>query len=148
LADHSIQEFTNLESGAVAVDWVVLAAAIAGLGVGTIAMIGVGAVQSGGSVSGNVAEFGISTSFSSSVNSGSTDVTQGASETWTPLALNAKAIRNTEAATATLSDAKLLKRLANLEEFSDATSKDDKTSRRKHDRYYIARDEARKRGLI
>lgn len=148
MADHTIQEFTKLESGAVAVDWVVLAAAIAGLGVGSIAMVGVGAVESGGSVSGNVAEFGISTSFSSNVNTGSTDVTQGGSQTWTPLALNANAISKTEATTAALSDAKLLKRLANLEEFSDATSKDDKASRRKHDRYYIARDEARKRGLI
>ena len=58
-----IKNFRNDESGAVTVDWVVLTAAIVGLGIAVLASVSGGVGNLSGDIAGQLSDQGIKTSF-------------------------------------------------------------------------------------
>jgi len=133
---NSIHTFWQDEAGAITVDWVVLTAAITGLGIATTATVGSGVNNASSDTSDVMSDFEISTSFGTGYIVGE----------W--YQHNPGIVTSYQDWMSGFEDQQLLAHMANMEQFKDMPANSGHPYDTYHDEYYIAKDEAATRGLI
>ncbi len=144
----TVRSFVVAETGAVTVDWVVLAAAVVGLGIGTV-----GAVRTGTSSTASQIEDSLASAVVGDVDFGGTvsGLPSAPPVVWAPMQWdqhNPGIYDSYSAWMAAFSDSQLLAHMGNTEPFSTYPPGSGHPYDTYHDEYFIARDEAITRGLI
>lgn len=139
-----LKSFLSETSGAVTVDWVVLTAAVEGLGVATV-----GAVRNGTQALGS--DVSASLTSASVVSLGTLGSTGVAAAPWAPGAWtqhNPGVYDSYVAWMTNFTDVNLLTHMNNMAQYADLPPNSGHPLDTYHDEYHIARDEAISRGLI
>lgn len=134
-----LTRFAADEAGAVTVDWVVLTAALVGLGMATMGVVSGGVSDLGGDVDGQLTDQEISTEFAAAA-------APFERNQWD--AHNPGAVEANEAWMANFEDQQLLAHMENMAQFADIPANSGHPLDTYHDEYWIARDEAITRGLV
>lgn len=127
--------FAHSEDGAVTVDWVVLTAALVGLGLAAMAVVSGGVSDLSGDTDTQLANQGIITEFASALSA----------VTITPL--NPGAFPANEAWIAQLTDQSITEILSGYSEYADADPNIGHPGDQYHDQYWLAYNQAVERGL-
>lgn len=135
---NSTRLFLADDSGAVTVDWVVLTAALVGLGLASMAVVSAGVEDLSGDMRTQMETQEISASFSTAV-----DWQAGQWDMSNPGVYDANA-----AWMAGFADQQLLDHMNNMSQFADYPAGSGHPYDSYHDEYFTARDEAISRGLI
>ncbi len=132
----NLKNFWRAEDGAITVDWVVLSAAITGLGVATSAVVSGGMSNLSSDTSSTMSDYSISTSFGSGYVPGQWE------------ASNPGIVASYQEWMSGFNDDQLLAHMANMEQYKDMPAGSGHPYDTYHDEYYIAKDEAASRGLL
>lgn len=139
-----LKSFLSDTSGAVTVDWTVLAAAVVGLGVATVAAVRSGTQALGDDVSASLTSASV-------VSLGTLGASGGGSTPWQAgnwTQHNPGIYDSYVAWMANFPDDNLLAHMNNMAQFADVPPNSGHPLDTYHDEYFIARDEAIGRGLI
>jgi Flp pilus assembly pilin Flp len=123
------------EEGAVTVDWVVLTAAIVGLGIAGFSTVSAGVENASGDVETVTTDFEISTSFGSGFVGGGWTASTGSAESLAAWVAN-------------FADDQLLAHMNNMDQYKDMPAGSGHPYDTYHDEYWVSYDEAGARGLL